>query len=151
MPNLRGAVISGPVTRPRWSGEAEADETSGEPTNSRVCPIAPVSTWRCDADGGQRITPTSELSETGEHHFWDTPPRYSVTNLQSIAPAPVGPAPSLLRIGSARLLFATIFCATVVLLALELKALTTQAAAPQIADGNDPGAAATVESPAVRP
>ena len=63
------------------------------------------------------------LSETGEHYFWETEPRYSVTGLQSLAPASGGPDPSRWRFWAARLLFATICCAVVALLGLEIRSM----------------------------
>jgi hypothetical protein len=147
MGNSRNAVMSRPVNRDRWSEEAEEPAQ----TYSRVFPVAPVSTWLSDADSAQPVTPPAlELSEPGENHFWDSPPRDSVTHLQSIAPVPAGPVRSPWRLWAARLLFATIFCGTVALLALELKALATQASAPLSAHSSERASAVTAKASALR-
>lgn len=71
----------------------------------------------------EQLAQASDLavSETAEHFFWETPPRYSVTGPPSLAPAPRRPAPSRWRVWGARLLFATICCAVVALLGLEIR------------------------------
>jgi hypothetical protein len=74
-------------------------------------------------DEQQAQAPGLALSETGEHHFWESPPRYSVTGFLSLAPAPLARSPSGLRIWGARLLFATICCAVLGLLGLEIRSL----------------------------
>jgi hypothetical protein len=72
------------------------------------------------------------LSEADEHEFWNTPPRYSETNLQPLALTPEAPPVWPWRVWAARILFATIFCAAVVLLAFELKALVQKDDAPRV-------------------
>jgi hypothetical protein len=113
---------------------AKVSEFEDEPedVHSRVTPVGPL--WRHDPEHErQGETPAPALSEAGELDFWDSPPRYSVTNLEPLDPAPVSrPVSSPWRTWGARVLFALIFCATVVLLALEIKALASQDGAPRI-------------------
>ena len=138
MGNVRSTVISGSAHQDQWFGKADGRDVADKTTNtdSRVFPVASVATWQCADETEQLIEPPAqELSETGEHQFWDTPPRDSLTDLPSLAPPPVRLAPSPWRIWAARLLFAMIFCATVVLLGLEIKALAAQDGAPSIAAG----------------
>ena len=76
MGNVRSTVISGSAHQDQWFGKADrdvADKTTN--TDSRVFSVASVATWQCAAETEQLIEPPAlELSETGEHHFWDTPP-----------------------------------------------------------------------------
>jgi hypothetical protein len=94
---------------------------------ARVSPAAQASSFHAERDDDWQIEPpASSFSEAGEHSFWDSEPRYSISDLPSLLPAPV-PAPQPAqpwRMWAARLLFATIVCTIVVLLALEIKALT---------------------------
>jgi len=71
--------------------------------------------WLRDYDGAP--------PDADEGGSCDAPPRYSVTNLVSLAPAPLTHTSSRWNTWSARLLFATISCAVVALLVLELTSL----------------------------
>jgi hypothetical protein len=97
-------------------------------TDSRVTPLVPEPQWPRDGMDSERpMDPLAVApSDAAEHSFWDTPPRYSVTNSPSLAPSPPPPISSPWRIFAARALFAMIFCAAVVLLALEIRALVGQ-------------------------
>ena len=78
--------------------------------------------------------PSLALSAADERDFWDTPPRYSDTDLELLAPASASPRqPAMgVRVLPAQLLLAAILCTVVVLLALKIKALTENCAAPAI-------------------
>ena len=133
MGSSRSATRQDSVNRQQWFSEAPGSGVTDERaiTHSRVFSVAPVATEKCGADSEQPSEPPApELSEADEHEFWEATPRYSVTNLPSLAPPPVAPAPAPWRIWAARALFALILCATVVLVCLELKALAAQNGAP---------------------
>lgn len=145
MGNARSAVGSNSANQDQWSGEADERDASGERvvTHSHVFPVAPQSTWRSVPEIEAQLEPlASELSGAGEYEFWNTTPRDSSTNLPSLAPAPVGQAPSRWRTWLARILFAIIYGATLALLGLEMRALAAQEGAPRIADSHEPGSAA---------
>jgi hypothetical protein len=74
--------------------------------------------------GDEPATPDDMLDDGHESQFWDSAPRYSLTNLASLAPAPHAQARSRWHVLGARLLFATICCAVVVLLVLEVKSFS---------------------------
>jgi len=94
-----------------------------EARQSRVTPVMPVPKWLRDL-AAEPATSDPALDEVQESQFWDTPPRYSVTSIPSLAPAPLMRAPSRWHVWSARALFATISCAVVALLVLELRSIS---------------------------
>ena len=94
-----------------------------EAGQSRVTPVMPVPEWLRDL-ATEPDPSDSAQDDAEESQFWNTPPRYSLTNVASIAPAPRMRAPSRWHVWSARVLFATISCAVVALLVLELKSLS---------------------------
>ena len=129
MGNSGSTARQGSVNRQQWFSDAPGPGVADERaiTHSHVFSVAPVATEKRDADSEQPSAPPApELSEADEHEFWEATPRYSVTNLPSLAPPPVAPAPAPWRIWAARALFALILCATVALLGLEIKALAAQ-------------------------
>jgi hypothetical protein len=114
------AVMVGAVTEePVGLDDPEAGQ-------SRVTPIVPVPEWLRDL-AAEPATSDSAQDDGEESQFWNTPPRYSLTDVASIAPAPRMRAPSRWHVWSARVLFATIACAVVMLLVLELRSLSGQA------------------------
>jgi hypothetical protein len=113
------AVMLGVVNQ---EPEAEVLDDLGA-GQSRVTPVMPVPKWLRDLDA-EPATPDSAQDDLDENQFWDTAPRYSVTNLASVVPAPLLPAPSRWHVWSARVLFATITCSVVALLVLELRSLS---------------------------
>jgi len=116
--------VSGVVNQKRRH-EFLAEPAAAE---SRVTPVMPVPNWLRALDENEPPRDMSTTpSDADESVFWDTPPRYSVTNLASLAPAPLVRAPSPWRIWSARLLFAIISCVIVVLLGFELRSLSEHA------------------------
>jgi len=111
------AVMLGAVTE---EAEVLDDPEAGQ---SRVTPVMPVPEWLRDL--GTDPDPSDSVQDDGEEsEFWNTPPRYSLTNVASIVPAPRLRAPSRWHVWSARMLFATISCAVVALLVLELRSLS---------------------------
>lgn len=114
------AVMSGAVTE-----EAEVLEAT-QAGQSRVTPVMPVPEWLRDL--ATDPDPSDSAQDDGEEsQFWNTPPRYSLTNIASLAPAPRTRARSRWHVWSARVLFATISCAVVALLVLELRSLSGRA------------------------
>jgi len=114
--------VSGVVNQQR-----HAEHFDGSPAlESRVTPVVPASQWSSDV-GDEPAAANGAFDESDENEFWDTPPRYSQTVIASLAPAPITHAPSRWHTLSARLLFATIACAIIVLLGLELKSLSERA------------------------
>jgi hypothetical protein len=109
---------------------AKVDEIVDEPIDpsSRVTPLVPVPEWHHIEDDRQSEPPALTPSDTAEQTFWETPPRYSQTTSASFAPPPAAApaAPSPWRTLAARGLFAMIFCAAVLLLGFEIKALVQQ-------------------------
>lgn len=88
--------------------------------------VAPVhSNWLRGLDN-QSAPPSAPDDDVEQNQFWDTPPRYSATNLTSLAPGPLTRARSGWRTRSARLLFTTIFLAVIALLVLEMKSLSAR-------------------------
>jgi hypothetical protein len=111
------AIVASAIEQERDAeGLAESDEAK-----SRITPVMPPPSWVCATDDGQLTSSTVE-----EEQFWTDPPRYSL--ITSLAPPPLTPVPSHRHTWSARLLFATISGAILVLLALELKSFSTRAA-----------------------
>ena len=102
--------------------ETEALDDSGA-TDSRVTPVVPAPRWMRGL-GDEPADPSDLLDDADENQFWDSPPRYSSTNLASLSPATHRAAPSRWHAWSARLLFTTICCAVVVLLVLEVKSFS---------------------------
>lgn len=101
--------------------DAEGLEHSDD-AKSGVTPVIRPPSWLGELDGD--VPPlSSPRAVTEEEVFWSTPPRYSL--LVSLAP-PALPRPR--ATWSARLLFATICCAVIALLVLEMRSLTSRAA-----------------------
>src|SRR6478752_7971566 len=90
--------------------------------HSGVSPVAPAPNWLREID-----TEPAPPEDIEEDQFWNTPPRYSVVNLASLAPSPIAAPPAPKHAWAARLLFATIACAVVGLLVLELRSLGKRA------------------------
>jgi hypothetical protein len=78
----------------------------------------PPPNWLRELDDAPTLTPPKVVAE--DDVFWSTPPRYSL--FVSLAPGALA-FPSVRRTWGARLLFATIACAIVTLLALEVTSL----------------------------
>jgi hypothetical protein len=93
---------------------------------TRVTPVMPIPDWLRERDHEDQAlhTPRGAHPEVDEHEFWDTPPRYSLTNLPSLAPVALRPVPSRWRIWTAQSLFGAILCVVVALLGLEILSLT---------------------------
>ena len=100
--------------------EMLAEPQSGE---SRVTPVMPAPTWLRELGNEPPAASSSAQHDAEEHQFWDSAPRYSITNLASLAPPPLPRAPSQWRVWSARLLFVMIFSAVAALLGLEMRSL----------------------------
>lgn len=86
--------------------------------HSGVTPVMPASGWLRELD-----TDPAPSGGAEEDEFWNTPPRYSITDLASLAPAPIAVPPSRKHTWSARLLFGAISCGVIALLVLELTSL----------------------------
>ena len=115
--------MSGAVSHQRYAEHEHEHEHEHDASacHSRVTPVMPAPKWLRDFD---KVAETSTTPlDMDESQFWETPPRYSVTNLVSLSPAPVPRTSSRWHTWSARLLFATIACAVVALLVLELRSL----------------------------
>jgi len=97
--------------------EALDESNAGQ---SRVTPVVPAPRW-LRAVGDEPATSCDTQDDADENQFWDTPPRYSLTDLASLAPAPITQTRSRWHVFGARALFGTICCAVVVLLVLEVR------------------------------
>ena len=103
--------------------DAELLNESGT-RHSRITPIVRPAKWLHEIDEASAASSSEAFQD--EDQFWNDPPRYSATNLASLAPAPLARVPSRRHTWSARLLFATISCAVVVLLAFELRSIAAR-------------------------
>lgn len=107
------------VVNQKQRNDVVAEPQSGE---SRVTPVMPAPTWPRELGNEPLPTSNTVQHDADEHQFWDSAPRYSVTNLASLAP-PLPGSPSYWRVWSARLLFVMIFSAVAALLGLEMKSI----------------------------
>jgi hypothetical protein len=112
MGNRNAALHRLDKSNSEFTGRRERQASLDGPADgqSLVTPAMPIPDWMRGLDHGAARTdwlreldheaartPREDHSEVDEHAFWDALPRYSVTNLPSLAPVALRPTPSRWR------------------------------------------------------